>query len=233
MSGKFYSVGVGPGDPEYITLKAKRALANADIIAVPVKKYGEKSTALEIVKKAVDIRGKRIEEIEFLMSRDKDIRLKSRRKGIEKIAGLLDEGKNIAMITLGDVSIYSTCTYINKQIQAMNYENEIISGIPSFCAAAAKSHISLCEENETLAVIPAVTMDVDFEKILDTFDNVVIMKAGKNINEIYNCLENRGMADNAVVTSCIGMENELIEPIRSDGEYGYFTTVIIKKNMRG
>lgn len=228
MSGKFYSVGVGPGDFEYLTLKAKRILEEADIIALPVKMRGEKSTAFEIVKGAVNLSGKRTEEIEFLMSRDKNVRLQSRQRAVEKIASLLDENKNVAMITLGDVSIYSTCTYVNRQIKAMGYESEIIPGIPSFCASAAKTRLSLCEENETLAVIPAAAAITKLEDIIKSFDNIVIMKAGKSMDEIYGCLEKLGMTDNAVVTSCISMENELVEPIKRGSEYGYFTTVIVK-----
>ena len=88
MSGKFYAVGAGSGDFEYLTLKAKRIIENADVIAAPVKKCGEKSTALEIVKKAVDLSGKRIEEVEFLMSGDRNARLNSRKRAIEKIKSL-------------------------------------------------------------------------------------------------------------------------------------------------
>ncbi len=205
MKKIFYSVGVGPGDFEYLTLKAKRILEYADVIAVPVKSHGEKSTAFKIAKKAVDMSGKEIVEIEFVMSRDRNVRLASRQNAAWKIAALLDSGKTVAMVTLGDVSFYSTCSYVNKRLANMGYGVEIISGIPSFSAAAAKARLSLCEEDETLAVIPAVTADEDFEKIIDVFDNIVIMKAGKNINKIYNCLEKRGLIDNAVVASGVGM----------------------------
>lgn len=227
MSGKFYSVGVGAGDFEYLTLKAKHVIESADIIAVPVKAYGEPSTAFEIVRKAVNIDGKEIVEAEFLMSRNKDVCLASRKRAAQKIASLLDAENTVAMITLGDVSFYSTCSYVNQELKSAGYDIEIISGIPSFCAAAAKAKISLCEENETLAVIPAAASNLD--SIIDSFDNVVIMKAGKSIGVIYDCLEKRGLTENAVVTSRVGMDNELIEPIQYGKEYGYFTTVIIKK----
>ena len=75
---KFYSVGVGAGDGSYITLGALRALEQADIIAVPVKKYGEKSTALEIIRKEFDTDKKEISELEFRMSGDTKIREESR-----------------------------------------------------------------------------------------------------------------------------------------------------------
>ena len=105
---KFYSVGVGAGDGSYITLGALRALEQADIIAVPVKKYGEKSTALEIIRKEFDTDKKEISELEFRMSGDTKIREESRRNSAEKIISALKDGKDVAMITLGDVSVYST-----------------------------------------------------------------------------------------------------------------------------
>ncbi len=229
MKGKFYAVGVGPGDFEYMTLKAKRVLEGADVIAVPVKARGEKSTAFEIAKKAVDLNGKTILELEFPMSRGQDARLKSRQTAAEKVAAVLDEGKTAAMVTLGDASLYSTCSYVSERLINAGYETETVAGVPSFCAAAARARVSLCSETDSLAIIPAVT-DIDgLEGILKTFSNVVIMKAGKSINKIYDCLDRLGLTQNAVVASGVGMENETVEPLKRNIEYGYFTTIIVKK----
>lgn len=229
MSGKFYAVGVGPGDFEYMTLKAKRVLETADVIAVPVKARGEKSTALEIAKKAVDLSEKTILELEFPMSRGRDTRLKSRQTAAEKVAAVLDESKTVAMVTLGDASLYSTCSYVSERLIKAGYETETVAGVPSFCASAACAGISLCSETESLAIVPAVTDIGELESILNTFSNVVIMKAGKSIDKIYDCLDRLGLTQNAVVTSGVGMENEIIEPLKRNGEYGYFTTIIVKK----
>lgn len=224
---KFYSVGVGAGDGSYITLGALRALEKADIIAVPVKKSGEKSTALEIIRKEFDTDKKEILELEFPMSSDDKTRQLSRGAAAEKIISALDIGKNIAMITLGDVSVYSTCSYVHKAVKDAGHEMEIIPGITSFCAAADKAQISLCEGNESVAIIPSLK-SANLEKYIDDFDTIVIMKAGKDTDAIYNILKRHGLEHNAVVSSCIGMENELIEPIQRHKEYGYFTTVIVK-----
>lgn len=90
---KFYSVGVGAGDGSYITLGALRALEKADIIAVPVKKTGEKSTALEIIRKEFDADKKEILELEFSMNRDTKIRENSRKAAAEKIIFCLKNKK--------------------------------------------------------------------------------------------------------------------------------------------
>lgn len=227
---KFYSVSVGAGDGSYITLGALRALEKADVIAVPVKKSGEESTALNIIRKEFDADKKEILELEFLMARDTKIREVSRRAAAEKIIALLQSGKNAAMITLGDVSIYSTCSYVHEAVKNAGYEIEIIPGVPSVCAAADKAGISLCEGNESAAIIPSLK-SAKLEDCLDMFDTVIIMKAGGDADEIYNILRRCGMEKNAVAASRVGMENELIENIQPGKKYGYFTTVIVKKNM--
>lgn len=225
---KFYSVGVGAGDGSYITLGALRALEQADIIAVPVKKYGEKSTALEIIRKEFDTDKKEISELEFRMSGDTKIREESRRNSSEKIISALKDGKDVAMITLGDVSVYSTCTYVHNAVKNAGFELEIIPGITSFCAAADKAQISLCEGNESVAIIPSLKSDL-LEKYITDFDTVVIMKSGNDTDVIYDILKKYGLENNAIVSSCIGMENEIIEKIQKGKSYGYFTTVIVRK----
>ena len=108
MKGKLYGIGVGPGDPELLTLKAKRLIEECDIVAVPVKKEGEDSVALNIAKGAVDIPEGKIREIVFTMAKDKAKREACRQAAAEEIMKLLDEGKSIAMLALGDIGIYST-----------------------------------------------------------------------------------------------------------------------------
>ena len=225
---KFYSVGVGAGDGSYITLGALRALEQADIIAVPVKKYGEKSTALEIIRKEFDTDKKEISELEFRMSGDTKIREESRRNSSEKIISALKDGKDVAMVTLGDVSVYSTCTYVHNAVKNAGFELEIIPGITSFCAAADKAQISLCEGNESVAIIPSLKSNL-LEKYIADFDTVVIMKSGNYTDVIYDILKKYRLENNAIVSSCIGMENEIIEKIQKGKSYGYFTTVIVRK----
>ena len=225
---KFYSVGVGAGDGSYITLGALRALEQADIIAVPVKKYEEKSTALEIIRKEFDTDKKEISELEFRMSGDTKIREESRRNSAEKIISALKDGKDVAMVTLGDVSVYSTCTYVHNAVKNAGFELEIIPGITSFCAAADKAQISLCEGNESVAIIPSLKSNL-LEKYIADFDTVVIKKSGNDTDVIYDILKKHGLENNAIVSSCIGMENEIIEKIQKGKSYGYFTTVIVRK----
>lgn len=225
MAGKFYSVGIGLGGG-YLTLDAKRVLETADVIAVPAK--NGRSTALSLIRGAADIADKRVITLEFPMSRDINLRKKARERAVEAVAAVLDDDKITAMITLGDAAVYSTCSYVSKELKSRGYETETISGVPSFCAAAAKAGINICEGGETLAVIPAVSADKDLERIIDEFDNIVVMKAGKNTDKIYDLLEKRGLLENAVAASNIEMDGEFVGGLSREKQ-GYFTTVIIRK----
>ena len=143
MKGKLYGIGVGPGDPELLTLKAKRILDEADIIAVPVKEAGEESTALEIIRPVVELEHKHLLEVIFRMAKDKEERKKCRAAACEQLTAELSRGRNIAMITLGDVSVYSTYMYVNQYVAEHGFETEIIPGIPSFCSGAAAARLPL------------------------------------------------------------------------------------------
>ena len=220
MKGKLYGIGVGPGDPELLTLKAKRLIEECDIVAVPVKKEGEDSVALNIAKGAVKIPEEKIQEIVFTMAKDKTKREACRQ-----------EGKSIAMLALGDIGIYSTYAYVHKRLLKEGYDVEMVSGIPSFCAGASKAGISIVEGNEGFGVIPSLKGIDQVEKTLGVFDNLVIMKVGSHVKEVYDLLVERGMENNALIISNVGMDGEYVGPLIPDREYGYFTTMIIKSEM--
>ena len=102
MKGKLYGIGVGPGDPGLMTIRAKELLDGAQVIAYPVKKPGEDGTALEIIKQKVDISGKEVVELLFSMNPDDEVRKRCRAENIDRICGMLDQGKDIAMIHFKD-----------------------------------------------------------------------------------------------------------------------------------
>jgi precorrin-2/cobalt-factor-2 C20-methyltransferase len=229
MKGKLYGIGVGPGDPELMTLKAVRLIKECDVLVVPVKKRGEESVALEIAKGAVDIPEDKIYEVVFSMNKDLAKREEDRAAATKEVKDLLDSGKNIAMIVLGDIGIYSTYSYIHKPLMDAGYEVEMVSGIPAFCAGASKANISIVEGNDGFGVVPSLKGVDEVEKVLDVFENMVIMKVGNHVKDIYEILKARGRENNAVIISNVGMEGEYVGPILPDKEYGYFTTMVIKK----
>lgn len=228
MKGKLFGIGVGPGDPELLTLKAKRLIEECDIVAVPVKKEGEESVALHIARGAVEIPEEKVRRILFTMNKEKEKREACRQAAAEEIMKYLEKGKTVAMPVLGDVGIYSTYSYVHKRVMKAGYEVQMISGIPSFCAGASKANISIVEGNEGFGVIPSLKGIEQVEKAMDVFENLIIMKVGSHVKEIYDLLAARGKEDHAIIISNVGMEGEYVGPLLPDREYGYFTTMILK-----
>lgn len=232
MAGKLYGIGVGPGDPGLLTLRAKEILDKCGVIAYPVRKVGEGSTAFDIIKQVVDVSEKSVEEFLFDMNPDDSVRERCREEAMAKMCRLLDNGEDIAMVTLGDVGVYSTYMYINDEIDARGYETEVVPGIPSFCHGAALARVPLMIGNEGLAVVPVAKENSRLLRdALENFDNVVVMKAFKSMPEIAAMMDELGIPrEGAVVVSNVGLDGEYIGPMDTERSYGYFTTVIIKKN---
>ena len=229
MSGKLYGIGIGPGDPQLLTLRAYKLLSQAQVIAVPVKKLGEESTAQNIIRQAVDLKDKTIVALEFPMAHSKEILKESHLKAAARISGYLEQGRDVMLITLGDVSVYSTCTYVLRYVEAMGYESCIVPGIPSFCSGAALAKLPLVEGHENMAVISSIKGTKTLEEALDRFETVVVMKAGRHMNDLCRILKERELVDNTTVISNAGMENQYIGPVVSEKNFGYFTTLIIKQ----
>lgn len=230
MNGKLYGVGVGPGDPELLTLKAKRIIEESDVLIVPVKSEGEKSTAFEIIRPVVDLEGKDIRRVVFTMDADSSVYWECGKNAGDLITNELRAGKDVAVITLGDVSIYSTYSYINRFVIDEGFETCIIPGVPSFCGGAALAGIPLVLGEECLTIVPSVGNRERVEKAIGGSDNVVIMKAGGSIGMIADIMRLNGIPDDcATVISNVGMAKEYIGPLDCTRRYGYFTTVILKK----
>ena len=149
--GKLYGISVGPGDPELLTLKGARILREADLIASPNIGTGMQ-TALRIVGRYIE--GKEVVDCSTPMTRDKEATAKAYDAIADKLAALLDEGKTIAFITLGDAGVYSTYYYVHKRMVERGYDCEVVAGVTSFSAAAARLGIPLCEGSEQLLVVP-------------------------------------------------------------------------------
>ena len=224
MAGVLYGIGVGPGDPELMTLKAVRLIGEMDIIAAPgedVKKTTAYTIALQAVPKLAD---KELHPIHMPMVMDRELIAKYHRRGAEEIAEKLEEGKNVGFITLGDPTVYSTFSYIEKTVKNMGYRTAYISGITSFCAAAATMGIPLAEWKESLHIIPAIH---NLQKT-DDEGNYVFMKSGRKINEVREILKKSGR-DVVMVENC-GMPDEKryygVDEIPDDT--GYFALIIAK-----
>lgn len=232
MSGTLYGVGVGPGDPELLTVKAVRVIKEADVIAVPGK-VAEQSVAYQIVQGLYEQFGK-LEEwkqkvflpIEMPMIKDAFQLQKAHDLGAKQIQKVLEEGKKIAFLTLGDPCIYSTYLYIHKRIGEMGYDTAIINGIPSFCAAAARMNIGLTEKAQPLHVYPA---SYGMKEGLQLSGTKVLMKTGKKMEQVKNELI-RQNAEAVMIENC-GMADEKIYKTAEEipDQSGYYSLIIVKE----
>lgn len=223
--GKLYGIGVGPGDPELLTLKGARLLRECAVVAVPDKGTGEK-TALNIVKAHVE--GKELLYCPAPMVRDPEVLEQSYTECADRVCACLTAGKDVAFITLGDPTVYSTYIYTHKKVLERGYEAELVPGVPSFCAVAARLNISLCEGAERLLVVPASHDAVD--DCIDFKANKVFMKAGRAIGELRDQLTEKGLIDKASMVANCGMEGEQVYQHfgdMADGT-GYFSVVLVK-----
>lgn len=225
--GIFYGVGVGPGDPELLTLKAVRAIEHCDIIATP-KTGGEKTLALDIARGEVDFSRKTIIELDFLMIRDKVQLQKNHAENAMKIIEYLERGQDVAMLNLGDISIYSTFSYILEIICEHGFDAVLIAGVPSFCAVAAKLQTSLTEMKKPLHIIPAGHDCL--EESLDLMGTKILMKTGSALPKVKQELRARGIYEKASLVQNCGLANEKICKSLDDADEdaGYFTTIIVK-----
>lgn len=222
--GKLWGVGVGPGDPELLTLKAVRVLREADVVAVPDSGKADK-TAMQIA--AAYLEGKELLYAAAPMVRDKNVLEQAYTDNADKICALLDQGKQVAFITLGDPTVYSTYLYTHKKVLTRGYEAEIVPGIPSFCAAAARLNRALCEGAEPLLILPASHGQ---EALLDIPANKVFMKAGRSILDLQEQLRQRGQLDGAAMVENCGLPGERVYEHFADLKEpsGYFSLVIAK-----
>lgn len=229
MSGILYGTGVGPGDPELMTLKAARLIRENEVIACPGPK-AEETVAYQIAVQAVpQLAQKKLLSVEMPMTHDRAEMDRNHSKAADAIEAYLKEGMNVIFLTLGDPTIYSTYLYVQKKIAARGYHTELVSGITSFCAAAARTGVSLAEWNQQLHIVPAVHR---LDSPLDLPGNYVLMKSGKKMGQVKELLAESGR-DVVMVENC-GMENEHIYHSVNEipDSSGYYSLIIAKEHSK-
>jgi len=238
MTGTLYVIGVGPGDPELLTLKAVRILKTVKCICVPKGREEGSSMALNIIKKIISTKNKELIEAHFPMRKTKAsahaCELDTKwNETVETVLGILNSGTDMAFITIGDPTIYSTFFYLYDRLLELNpvLSIEIIPGISSITASAAQAGISLGLADEKIAVLPA-TYANDIGMVLEHFDTVILMKVHKVFDQVLAMLDAAGLTGKAIYISRTGMDDEQV--VRDIGtlrgkELNYFSMVIIKK----
>lgn len=224
--GVLYGVSAGPGDPELMTLKAVRCLGKCPVIAAP-QTAGGRMLALDIARGAVGLDGKTILPLRFAMSRDPEMLRASHEEAALAVKEHLDAGQDVAMLNLGDVSVYATFGYLQEILEAEGYKTVRIPGVPSFCAAAARLGRSLTEMDLPVHIVPAGGFPL--EEALDLPGTKVLMKSGRALPQVLEALESRGLLESSAMVQNCGLPGEqAAESLKDAPQSGsYFTTLLV------
>lgn len=226
--GKLIGIGVGSGDPELLTVKAVNALKSVKVIFSPVSAKDKESIALSIVNPILqerkDYRRLMIVEPLFPMIEDQKELEKYWDNASDLIANYLDSGRDVAFITLGDPSIFSTFSYVQKRLKD-KYVVETIPGITASTACASAIDIPLVEKNQILSIVPKI--DDRFDEVIKYSDTVVLMKASRNPKELEEKIESNNREKIIYSVENCTMENEKIVKGFSNDK-PYLTTTVIK-----
>lgn len=232
-SGTLYGIGVGPGDPDLITVKAVKLLGEVGAIFTASSSANDFSLALNIASPHLP-RDIKVHHLAFPMTKDKAITGKAWRENADIIAGEVSKGKDVAFLTLGDPLTYSTFGYILQKMEEFHPEIavESIPGITSYQAAAARINRPLVEAEESLLLTSGAFGGANVRKFGDSVENVVLLKAYKNVPDIIDALDGADMLGDSTAVSKCGRENESITRdlrLLAEREPDYWTLVIAKK----
>lgn len=232
--GKLYGIGIGPGDPKLMTLKAKEILDKVDIIFVPKSSEDGVSCARSIVE-AVTKAEKKFAELTFPMTKKASVLNRYWMDAANRIAQEVNKGNEVAFVTIGDPLIYSTYIYLLKTLHRdfPGVDVETVPGISAFNAAASRTHFSLAEGDERLTLVPVRKDLRGLRETLQEFDTVVLMKVGSKLNKIISLLKELGLLKQAILVSRVGHENEKIIPDLTklrDKKIGYLSVILVHKN---
>ena len=229
-------VGVGPGDPELVTVKGVRVLREADLVVVPVMDPVEQGRAEATVR--VHVEHDRIERLIFALD-DRGGATPARRDAWEsaadRVAEVLQANNSVAFATIGDPNVYSTFTYLADAVRERIPTVEIatVPGITAMQDLAARSGTVLCEGTESLALLPLTAGIEAFEEAITHFDSVVAYKGGRQMAAIREVLARHGRLDEAVFGAALGLPDEQLGPVPEVAPY--LSTVIApaRRTSRG
>lgn len=230
--GTLYGIGVGPGDPDLITVKALRILKSVSKIFAASSTKNDYSLAASIV--GTHLGHAPMESMPFPMTRDKAVLVKHWDDNAKRAVEVLQSGVDAAFVTLGDPLTYSTFAYLLRTIKAMAPEIKIVTvpGITSYHAAAAVSNLPLTEGEESFHLISGANGGRNLRKIIESSENVVVLKTYKHFDDIFETLDDLDLVDHSVLVSRIGLDGEaVVEDLRSvrGKKMPYLSLVIIKK----
>lgn len=233
-------IGVGPGDPDLLTVKAVKAIQNADVIMCPASKEDRPSIALSIVSPLIDkSKNQEIIRLIFPMTKDKDILEKTWKKNARLMAEKVLSGKNVVYLTVGDPYLYSTWMYMHKDIRQNHPEIKIsaIPGIVSIFTFASKVGVSIAEGADKVSIIPSCYDLATVKEIAKNSETMIFLKDGRYFDQVVDLLKESGFPDDSIfaIGQDLGTKNEIIRKLTlgevNDGTLTtkYFSILVVKR----
>jgi precorrin-2/cobalt-factor-2 C20-methyltransferase len=233
-------VGCGPGDPELLTVKAVKAIRNAEVIMCPTSKEGKPSIALSVVSSLIDKeKNPEIVNLVFPMTRDKDTLEDTWQKNSQIIAERALSGKKVVYLTVGDPYLYSTWIYLHRELSVKHPDINIrvIPGIVSMFTFASKVGISLAEGAEKMAVIPSCYDLTRVKEIAKNCDTMIFLKDGRYFDQVINLLKEAGFSENSIfaIGQDLDTDHEIVrkltlgEVTQATLTSKYFSIMVVKR----
>ncbi|KKB40562.1 precorrin-2 C(20)-methyltransferase [Bacillus thermotolerans] len=231
--GTLYGLGVGPGDPELITVKAFRVIQESPVIAYPRKRKGSKSYAHRITEVYIRPEEKEMLGLVFPMTKDQAILEREWNAAVEKVWEKLREGKNVAFVTEGDPLLYSTFIHMMKLMRELHPEVDIktVPGISSFNGSASRLGIALADGDDHVAIVPARDDYEAMKKAIVEHDAVVFIKVAKVIDLMIAVLKDLDLLHKASVVTKVTSDEEVIWNMSEleGAELEYLTLMVVRK----
>ena len=236
MVGKLYIIGVGPGDSGLLTVRALELVQKARRVFIPVSGEGRESLALDIIQEHISAEAS-VTELVFPMSHDRKIMESAYRENYLLISSVLRTGADAVLVTIGDPSTYSTAWQVLRLVHQYAPEAtwEVVPGITSYAAAAARAGIQLTQGHESLAVVSSYSDSRKLNSVIDCADAIDFLKTYRKREMLLELLRGKGLLDRCIYISRCGLPKESI--IRDFSllpqEADYFSMIILKKGGIG
>ena len=233
-------IGVGPGDVELLTVKAAKAIQNADIIMCPASNEDRPSIALSVVSPIIDKSlNQKIVKLIFPMTKDKDVLKNTWKRNAKIMAETVLTGKNVVYLTVGDPYLYSTWIYMHKDLKEKypDMDISVIPGIVSIFTFASKVGVSIAEGAEKVAIIPSCYDLSSVKEIAKHSESMIFLKDGRYFDKVIEVLKESGFPDNSIfaIGQDLGTENEIVRKMTL-GEVNdsslttkYFSILVVKR----
>ncbi len=233
-------IGVGPGDPELLTLKAAKAIEDADIIMCPASNEDRPSIAFSVVSPLIDkSKNQEIVKLIFPMTKDQDVLKQTWKRNAKIMAQQVLSGKNVVYLTVGDPYLYSTWIYMHRDLKA-NYPEmniTVIPGIVSMFTFASKVGVSIAEGAEKVAIIPSCYDLSSVKEIAKNSDTMVFLKDGRYFDNVIQVLKESGFPDDSIfaIGQDLGTDKEIIRKLTlgqvndSTLTTKYFSILVVKR----